>query len=482
LIPPTSTALPPRTLEFDLLDLEMGNTGSRSTDVTSPSPKGIDRPSDGSHQEEAAGRLDQPIASVQQEDAAGRITFLDLPPEVRNQVYEYCILDFELEINSKAKMPAKAYGDTASLQRPEARPNATSFAEYWERMPIDESPASLQSSWSIEPMEIYRKFIVNGAANPEFVVTMVRRTPRGGFRPFEASYVRSSRMRSLVINIFLVNRQICQEASRLFYEKNHFVFNTRWEDAHLAPLAFLWDHPGSYMWMRSLHITMPDPPVFVNNGRMPRGENALPSHGGWKSLITQIRKMRLRHFGLTISVDVTDRFCRSGDPYFPFSAAYTNHWFEVLLAINGLQSMRLLFDVNPQFTNPNIETVTDVWPSDLPAIMGLAQGLKDHWLSKKGSYEDARLVIYNSQTGKGATGQRLEFVSWVMSGNPHTWVFPLSQLPLSLSQQDNSWYQLRDITAQYQSEHFTRPGFDGLTLSDGEQASQVVLRHPQPSG
>jgi hypothetical protein len=450
--------------------------------ATSPSPTVICRPSRGFQQEEAAGRLDQPSAGVQRDGAASRFTFLDLPPEIRNQIYEYCILESELEINSKAKMPAKSYGDTASLQRPEARPNASSFAEYWGQMPMDESPAPLQSSWSIEPMELYRKFVVNGAGNPEFGVTMGRKTPRGGFRPFEASYVKGSRMQPLVTNLFLLNRQICQETSRLFYEKNHFVFNTRWEDTHLAPLAFLWDHPGAYMWMRSLHITMPDPPAFVNSGRMPRGGNALPSTAGWKDLITQIRKMKLRHFGLTISVDMTDRFYRSGGPNFPFSAAYTIHWFEALRAINGLQSMRLIFDVNFQFTNPNIATVTDMWPSDLPAVMGLAQELKDHWLSKKGSYEDAQLVVYNSRTGEGATGQRLEFVSWVKSENPHKWVFPLAQLPPSFSQQDNSWYQLRDITAQYQNEHFTRPGFDRLMLSDGEEASQVVLRHPQPSG
>lgn len=407
-------------------------------------------------------------------------TFLDLPPEIRNQIYEYCILDSELEIVSKAKTSANPFGDTNSLPRPEARPNGTSFAEYWQRMPIDERPIQQQSSWNIEPMEIYRKFVVNQIGNPDIGPTMTSKRPRGGFGAFEASYAKSDRVQSLAINLFLVNKQISREASILFYEKNHFVFNTRWEDVHLAPLAFLWDHPGAYMWMRSLHITLPDPPAFINHGHMPRGENALPSNGKWKDLITQIRKLNLRHFGLTVSVDVTDRFAH-GKLNFPFTAAYTTQWFKVLLPIKGLWSMRLLFDINFQYTNPDPALVTQLWPSDIPAVMSLAQELKEHWLSGKGSYEDAQLRLCNSKICVGATGQRLEFVSWVKSEHPDAWTFPLQHLPPSLMQQDPNWYTLQDLTYHYQREHYNRPGFDRLSipgLGVGTPASDVILRCP----
>ncbi|KAF2439382.1 hypothetical protein P171DRAFT_476597 [Karstenula rhodostoma CBS 690.94] len=421
----------------------------------------------------------RPSGSSQQDTIARRLTFLDLPPEIRSHIYEYCILDSEVEVISKAKMSAKPFGDPSSLPRPEIRPNGISFAEYWQQMPIDESPAQQQCSWNIEPMEIYRKFVDNQTGNPGVGPTTSKR-PGGGFRAFEASYAKSDRVQSLVVNLFLANKQICQEASILFYERNHFVFNTRWEDVHWAPLAFLWDHPGAYMWMRSLHITMPDPPAFVNHGRILRGEDALPSNGRWKDLVTQIRKLRLRHFGLTISVDVTDRISL-GKINSPFSAAYTPQWFKILLPINGLQSMRLLFDVDLQYTNPNPALVTYMWPSDLPAVISMAQELKDHWLSGKGSYEDAQLHLCNSRIGAGATGHRLEFVSWVKSENPGAWVFPLQWLPPSLSRQDPTWYVLTNLTGHYQREHYTRPGFDRLSipgLGNGEKASDVALRHP----
>ncbi|KAL5443524.1 hypothetical protein PMIN06_008687 [Paraphaeosphaeria minitans] len=411
---------------------------------------------------------------------ARKLTFFDLPLEIRNQIYEYCILASELQIVSKARTSAKPFGDVAFLPRPAANPDETSFAEYWQQMPIDDSPIQQQSSWRIEPMEIYRKFVINHTGNPDIGPTMPSKRPRGGFRAFEASYVKADQVQSLAINLFLANKRICREASLFFYEKNHFAFDTRWEDVHLAPLAFLWDHPGAYMWMRSLHIAMPDPPAFINHGRMPGAGHALPSNGRWKDLVTQIRKLKLRHFGLTISVDVTDRFTRSKLDS-PFAAAYTTQWFKVLLTINGLQSMRLIFDANFQFTNPDPAFVDETWPSDIPALMSLAQELKDNWLSGKGSYQDAQLRLYNASTAAGATGERLEFVSWVKSENPDVWIFPLEQLPPSLSQQEPIWYVRHDLTDRYQRELYTRPGFDRLSipaLGEGGKASDVVLRRP----
>ncbi|KAJ4349371.1 uncharacterized protein N0V89_007985 [Didymosphaeria variabile] len=411
-----------------------------------------------------------------QRNRASRLTFLDLPSEVRNQIYGYCILAPELEIGSKAQTAARSYGDPTLLERPEANPEGTSFAEYWQEMPIERSPATRQTSWTVEPIEIYRKFVINQTSNVALGETIARRVHiPGGFRAFKASYVKSDRTPSLSVNLFLANKQICREASTLFYEKNHFVFNNRWEDVHFAPMAFLWDHPGAYISMRSLHIVMPDPPNFTNNGRMPRGEDAVPSNGMWKDLITQICKMKLQHFGVTVSVDITDRF-NFVPPNFPFSAAYTYRWYEALFAINGLQSMRLLFDVNPEYTNPDMSSVTQNKGSDIPAVMTLAQKTKYHWLSGKGSYEHSLLFMSLSKGGEGATGQRLEFVSWMKADNPGLWVFPLHQLPPFLWQQDPAWYQHRDLTKQYRMQHYTRSGIQRLLgLSDNE-AERLILR------
>ncbi|KAL5386201.1 hypothetical protein DPSP01_004284 [Paraphaeosphaeria sporulosa] len=153
-----------------------------------------------------------PPTPISRPTTARKLTFLDLPPAIRNQIYEYCILDSELEIVSRARTSAKPFGDVASLPRPEARPHGTSFAEYWQQIPIDESPFQ-HSSWKIEPMELYRKFVVNDTGNSDIGPTMSSKRPRGRFRAFEASYAKGGQVQSLVINLFLVNKQICPEAS-----------------------------------------------------------------------------------------------------------------------------------------------------------------------------------------------------------------------------------------------------------------------------
>lgn len=428
--------------------------------------------------------IDRPMSNprqIQQNGAARRLTFLDLPPEIRNKIYEYSILVSPVEIVSKPLRAAQPFGKP-DLEPPKGNPRRMSFAQYWQTMVVDESPNLHRSTWTVEPMEIYRKFIINPLGNPDIGVTIANKLPLlGGFRAFEASYVKRSNTQSLGVNMFLVNKQICQEASTLFFEKNHFVFNTRWEDVHFAPMAFLWDHPCAYHWVRSLHINIPDPPGFVNHGRIPRGAHALPSNGMWKVLIAQIGKLRLRHFGLTISVDVTDRFHRGLPPNHPFSAAYTYRWFTDLLTINGLQSMELQFDVNFQYVNPFMEFVSADAPSDIPALMSLAQELKDYWLSGKGSYQDAKVYLVNNPRHLGATGARLMFVSWVKADNPDEWDFNQDQLPPLLFEQHPDQYFSYDITQKYRQQHYTRHGIERLLGLSHNEANAILLRHPTPN-
>ncbi|KAL1610765.1 hypothetical protein SLS60_002435 [Paraconiothyrium brasiliense] len=419
------------------------------------------------------------MAYSNQQNRVSRFTFLDLPAEVRNQIYGYCILAPELEIVSVAQTAAKSYGDPTLLGRPKEFPEGPSFAEYWQEMPVDGSPVTRQSSWTVEPMELYRKFVINETLNPDISDSTAKTVDiPGGFHAFKASYVKSYRTPSISVNLFLANKQICREASTLFYEKNHFVFYTRWEDVHFAPMAFLWDHPGAYNSMRSLHITIPDPPNFINHGSTPQGENVVPSNGMWKTLIKHIRKMKLRHFGVTINFDITNRFFAVNPDYCFFSSAITYRWYEALFSISGLQSMRLLFDVNFQYTNPDMSSVSEGKETDIPAVMALAQKTKDRWLSGKGTYQDALLFITQNKGGDFGDivkWQRLEFVSWVNAANPGLWVFPLHRLPPFLWQQDPSWDQLYDLTTQYQAEHYTPSGIQRLLGLSDDVAKDLIF-------
>ncbi|KAF1976968.1 hypothetical protein BU23DRAFT_565621 [Bimuria novae-zelandiae CBS 107.79] len=362
--------------------------------------------------------------------------------------------------------PIRPIGNHDALARPEGNVAGPSFSAHWAERIAGAPPVNLRSSWTVDPMELYRKFVVNQAGNSNLGATAGKKAqPVGGIHSFKASYIKGNTVPYMNTNLFLVNRQVCMEAATLFYEKNHFIFNTCWEDVSLAPRAFLWDHAGAYLWLRSLHIHMPDVPNFVNHGKMPHLEHALPSNGQWRDLIMQVRKLRLRHFGLTVTVDVTNRF-HYGDPNFAhFSCPQTASWVKPLKLIKGLESMRLIFDVNHQYLHFKEQTADDLQASDIPAVMEWAHHLKHFWLSGKGTLDDALVRLLRSMTGSGATGIRLEFVSWVgreFCPGQGWWSFPREQLPPLLHEEEaQDWLLETDLTTHYQQGHLYYPGFFG---------------------
>ena len=385
--------------------------------------------------------------------------------KVRNRIYRYCIVapgvregsdpddsaqpNQQLRIVSATTEPIRSFGDTINLGKPT---DGASFHEYW----TDNDHRTVyrnfgRSSWRVNPMEYFRKFVLNRSMGTGPIPTITS----GGFNTFEASYHIDVGAPSLDINLFLVCKPVCQEASTMFFADNHFVFAFRWEDVCLGPMAFLNDHPGAYHWMRSLHIDIPDLPDFAFNEWSSSFDSTLPSNGNWNKLIDQIRKMKLRHLGLTVPVDVHDRQSRSS-PDFPISVPVPCHWLERMKLIGGLESMQLMFGISKQYWNHDIATVNDGVPSDIPAILVWAERLQACWLSGKGTVDNTEVfLVYNrriTRVDHRYRVNRLEFVSRIDGSIAN------KMPPLSWKADNSNWRLHEPLTERYRAGEYSPEG------------------------
>ncbi|KAJ4299043.1 hypothetical protein N0V90_004287 [Kalmusia sp. IMI 367209] len=363
-----------------------------------------------------------------------RYTFLDLPSEIRNQIYELTIVTFEIRITSVATTAPQPYGNLGELP--------ALFKDYWEAP--DLNTVKNRCTWVINPIDLFRKFVIDATWNLLLGPYGVKRSSTcGGFHPFEASYVKLGST-PVTPNLFLVNKQVYQEASTLFFVRNHFIFDASWTHTSFAPLAFLYDHSGAYAWLRSLHIRMDTVPNWIKAPELRApSEYAFPSGGTWKDLIAEIGKMRLRHFGLSVNVDIIDRLYFNSEWR---SVPKPAPWLEGLKKIRDLQSMAVDVRLYTFWLHWRDEISQD---SDIPVIVSMCDDLKEHWLSSRASNQQTFLDLYEGED-EGFRQHRLSFRACVED-------VPRWQLPRQMLSSPE-WKQMADLTERYRQKDYVISG------------------------
>ncbi|KAF2870037.1 hypothetical protein BDV95DRAFT_619862 [Massariosphaeria phaeospora] len=127
-------------------------------------------------------------------------SILSLPPELRNAIYILALVSNQtIDIRAAPLNRLETYGDWERL--PETKENI-------ENKLLLVRPVVKRTCWETDLMQFVRKF------------------PTGfGIKRYMSSYESYDRL-GLALNLFLVNRQMYQEASSLFYKENCFRFHT----------------------------------------------------------------------------------------------------------------------------------------------------------------------------------------------------------------------------------------------------------------
>ncbi|KAF2638699.1 hypothetical protein P280DRAFT_528931 [Massarina eburnea CBS 473.64] len=207
------------------------------------------------------------------EATSPRTSFLDLPGEIRNQIYELALLRPKITIVSRSEKRLEVWGDVDTL--------SDDLRAHWRTTQVLSRAVERRTSWEIHPT-IVRKKELSGLSP-------------GGIKPFLASYELDSRNTKEdppVVGLFGVNRQIREEAASMFFLQNTFSFKTRWEHFNYTPRAFISDLPLAFKWLRSVHLLL---------DCKPPGHRDYPADTSKVvELADTIKQLQLRHFGITV--------------------------------------------------------------------------------------------------------------------------------------------------------------------------------------
>jgi hypothetical protein len=145
-----------------------------------------------------------------------RTSFLDLPLELRNQIYELALLSPCLPVVSR---PSKLqlWGDYTSKWR--AQPHLRSV--------MLKRPARERSAWLSNTVTCRHNASLQVAADIELGVDTVANVE---VTPTQSSY-ELHKCANVSSSLLMANRQIYSKTANIFYGRNVFAFNTRWEDA-----------------------------------------------------------------------------------------------------------------------------------------------------------------------------------------------------------------------------------------------------------
>lgn len=324
------------------------------------------------HARKAVARTSAHVAGEQQEQAGQSRQpkgLLDLPGELRNQIYEYLLVGQPFVIVARPKKKPETYGDLDTLPG--------YFREEFRNAATLSRPVQKRSCWLTDVMPALRQIEPNGIM--------------GGVKPFRCSYELRGNQ-GIALNLFLVNKQIHREASGIFFEQNIFSFETRWEDMCFAPLTFINDQTMARTMIRSLHLDMNVPPPYccwdfrerrVASDRRGAIQISAPSNYYWKMLMDEISKLPLRHFGLTIHGSVPQGLETEFEEkvrMFP--------WINTLLKLGPFQSSCLDIQCCPWY-DENFQLLA------LPSTVAFVEGVRMAWM--KDNSLDGKAEIHVSK-------------------------------------------------------------------------------------
>ncbi|KAF1998559.1 hypothetical protein P154DRAFT_248873 [Amniculicola lignicola CBS 123094] len=224
--------------------------------------------------------------------------FMDLPAELRNNIYKITLLDGGPTIVlSGPVQPLQTYGDLSILP--------DWFRDHFRAMKPSARSPQHRTEWVVSPRQSLRNGIQWEGLFPP------RPVPQGaGVRDYYCTYRLTCPQST---NIFLVSKQVRQEARGVLYTNDSFTFDVPWEDMCLAPLAFFSDQDSICSKIRFLELTFPMKPPFINETL--RGIRVLafgpPSQSQWNKLIKALNRLRLEE--LSIKVPDLDQW-REGVP------------------------------------------------------------------------------------------------------------------------------------------------------------------------
>ncbi|KAF1962639.1 hypothetical protein CC80DRAFT_541792 [Byssothecium circinans] len=94
--------------------------------------------------------------------------------------------------------------------------------------------------------------------------------------------------------VTIANKQIREETTSMFFIKNTFDFQLRWEHFNFAPQAFISDISSSFKLLRSLHLSLELPFPGYNRGLLAQ----VPAN--IRTLLKSLRTLNLLHYGMTV--------------------------------------------------------------------------------------------------------------------------------------------------------------------------------------
>ncbi|KAF2117289.1 hypothetical protein BDV96DRAFT_571859 [Lophiotrema nucula] len=212
--------------------------------------------------------------------------FLDLPAELRNQIYEYALVNPRLLVVISAPLKQlETYGDVEWL--PE------SFRRVHLVGALLGRPAEKRTTWKASP-----------TAHLHRILKHDKKQPGSGIVPYQASYELQG-ANTVTLNLLLASKQVYKEARGIFFTLNKFSFRPRWDDVCFAPLAFLNDQPTAWLHLTSLHLRIPPPYSYWRTtynqwGQVPR-KGSVPTSLHWLALVRDLKQLPLRHLALSFN-------------------------------------------------------------------------------------------------------------------------------------------------------------------------------------
>ncbi|KAF2472371.1 uncharacterized protein BDR25DRAFT_312923 [Lindgomyces ingoldianus] len=292
------------------------------------------------------------------------LTFLDLPGELRNEVYRHTLVKGRIVITSRSEKQLETYGDVNTLPH--------NFRTHFRNMPTLARPVRKRAVWIADPMTTlrYDQRSRNG----------------GGVKRYRASYEIDEVTSSINISLLLANKQIYHEAIGVFFEENLFSFEARWEDMCFAPLTFLSDQPRAFDSLRSLHLDMNAPPPFTcwDYTKDRAVLVTVPSNHFWMILVKELQRLPLRHFGLTVHGSVPEGLEINFD-----SIERDLPWVKGLYKLESIQSLRLVIQCWPWYD-------INFSRSAIPSTVAFVEGIQRKLLKDKSPDKDNAAQVYKA--------------------------------------------------------------------------------------
>ena len=287
------------------------------------------------------------------------------------------------------------------------------FRAKFSNLPLLERPVRQRSRWKSDPTQSMRR-------RENALMDDIRFRNKAGLKPYFASY-ELGEGQNLSLNLLLANKQLNHEAGGLFFGKNKFVFQSRWDEACATPLNFLYDQTKAWSLLRSLHLSTEFPPPYSCCERY-RGPTDLTSlatsSSQWKQLVKALQQMSLRHFGLTLCGTLPGGF---EEGYFKWER--WEPWISAVIKLRRCQfqsvSVEVLSCPHRNHVPPRSGFGHGVWTlaDTISNTAAFAEKLQDKLVQEKASHHPVK-IFRLSHHGSGC----LLLVRSVQEGkNPSTW-------------------------------------------------------------